>query len=244
MNPDQVSTHVFLYYEETGKYVLEQLSKLYSGKIFLSLVDNNCSNEILIQYAKSYFDVDIIYVDNCGTDQYGFYHSFQFDKTDKPWIFYCHDKHPSKIDWLKDMMETYNTISEDLLNDTKIGSISSLKHKQKVVSFEKLLLEHSNVEYCHRKDVVESMHSLIWLHELERILLSKYELGDKNFKYPTFSAGNIFLFRKQIIEKSHGCVCEEFFNKGVYRTDGEVEHGLERFYYYVSNCMKFNNIFI
>lgn len=244
MNSELVSTHVFLYYEDTGKYVIDELAKIYKGEIYLSLVDGNCSNDVLINYARHHFDIKIVYVENCGTDQYGFYHSFKFDDTNKPWIFYCHDKSNKKLNWLKDMLNTFTNIDDELLLREGVGIISSLKFKNKAISFEELLLEHTSTPYEHRKEIVQSMHTMIWLHELQRILLSKYELGEKNFKYPVFSSGNIFLIRKPILEKSHGCVHENHFNKGVYRTDGEVEHGLERFYYYVSNCMRYNNIFI
>lgn len=244
MNSSNVSTHVFLFYESSGKYLLDELSKIYSGEIYLSLVYGNCANNILLEYAKQHFNIQLVYVDNYGTDQYGFYQSFKLDKSNKPWIFYCHDKHPSKIDWLSNMITTFVDLDERLLDDEKIGIISSAKYKNKVLPFEKLLLEYINVDYCHRKDIVESMHTLIWLHELERILLSKYNLGKKEFKYPMFSAGNVFLIRKEIVEKSHGCVYDEFFNKNIYRADGEVEHGMERFYYYVSSCMNFHNLFI
>lgn len=245
MNTNLVSTHIFLYYESTGKYLLDNVAKFYKGPIFLSLVENNCSNDILLNYAKSLFDeIGLIYVENCGTDQYGFYHSFQHDDRKTDWIFYCHDKHPTKKNWLTEMIKIYEHVDESLLLEPKNGTISSLKHKQVQKSFETMLLNYASIDYRHRKDIVQSMHTLIWLHELERILLSKHSLGDKDFKYPTFSAGNTFLARRGIIEKSHSCIYEEFFNKGIYRTDGEVEHGLERFYFYVSNCMGYENIFI
>ena len=245
MNKDLVSAHVFLYYESIGKYVLDTLSKFYNGPLYLSLIENNCSNDILLTYAKNTFsDIRLVYIDNHGTDQYGFYSTFPYDNTNKPWIFYCHDKHPNKQKWLSDLLNIYVDLDDKLLLDSKAGMIACAQHKQQQASFEELLKVHESLKYKFRKEVVQSMHTLIWLHELERILLSKYNLGDKNFKCPEFSAGNIFLARREVIAYSHGCVYEEFFNKGVYRTDGEVGHGLERFYYYVSKCLQYNNIFI
>lgn len=244
MNKDNISVHVFLYYESSGKYVIDRLSKIYSGDIYLSLVEDNCSNDILKNYAQQYFNVKLLYIDNYGTDQYGFYNTFKFDDTNKPWIFYCHDKHPSKMDWLIDMMTTFDNMDETILNYDKVGMIASTKHKNIVPSFEHILLTHSMDNYEHRKNVVETMHTLIWLHELERILLAKYNIGDKNFKYPTYSGGNVFLIRRPVLEKAHGCIYSNYFNKNTYRADGEVEHGLERFYFYVSSCMGYNNIFI
>jgi len=240
-----ISTHIFLYYESTGKYVLETVSKFYNGPVYLSLIENNCSNDILIELAKGYFeDIRVLYVDNYGTDQYGFYHTLKLDDTNTPWIFYCHDKHQSKMNWLKDLLEVYKNMDQNLLGLATAGIISSKKHKYKQSSFDDILSDYANVDHSHRKDSVQSMHTLIWLHELERILLTKHELGDKSFKYPVFSAGNIFLIRRDVALKAHDCVYEEFFNKGVYRTDGEIGHGLERFYFYVSQAMGYNNLFI
>ncbi len=245
MNKTEVSSHIFLYYESTGKYVLDTVSKFYDGPIYLSLIKDNCANDILINYARYLFDeTRVLYVDNCGTDQYGFFHTFKHDSGETPWIFYCHDKHPSKMDWLKSLIEIYTHIPNDALSIKNVGLISSEKNKSKQPAFEELLFEYSNCAYHHRKDVVQSMHTLIWLHELERILLSKHNLGNKDFKCPIFSAGNIFLIRRDVVQKTHSCVYDEFFNKGVYRTDGEVEHGLERFYFYVSQCLGYKNLFI
>jgi hypothetical protein len=236
--------HMFLYYESTGKYVIDTVSKFYKGPIFLSLVENNCHNDVLVNYAKYNFpDIKLLYSDNYGTDQYGFYQTLKHDDSKTPWVFYCHDKHPSKEGWLKDCLEPFIGLNQDVFGKD-VGIISSLKYKRSQLSFEQLLEDYAYVDYQYRKDIVESMHTLVWLHELERILLSKYKLGAKEFKHPVFSAGNILLIRRNILNKTHGCVYEQFFNKGIYRTDGEVEHGLERFYFYVSQCMGYNNLFI
>lgn len=245
MNSQEVTSHIFLYYEDTGKYVLDTVSKFYKGPIYLSLVENNCANNILINYARySFDDVRILYVEDHGTDQYGFYHTLKLDDTNTPWVFYCHDKHPSKIDWLKELLNIYDSMDESSFGIQTVGLISSKKNKNKVSSFEELLFEYSNIDYKYRKNIVQCMHTLIWLHELERILYTKHNIGDKNFKCPNFSAGNIFLIRREILNKVHDCVYEEFFNKGVYRTDGEIGHGLERFYFYVSQSMGYTNLFI
>lgn len=244
LNTDLVSAHIFLYYSQTGEYVLDKVSEFYKGTIYLSLVENNPNNDFLLNIAKESFDdIRVIYVDNCGTDQYGFYNSFKYDLGKSAWIFYCHDKNPSKLDWLEKMLSIYKDIDNSIL-DTTAGIISSDAYKVKQASFEELLSSNAGSSYRKRKDVVQSMHTLIWLHELERILLSKYDLGNKDFKCPTFSAGNTFLIRRDILDKTHGCIYEDFFNLGIYRTDGEVEHGLERFYFYVSQCLGYENIFI
>lgn len=245
MNTDLVSAHAFLYYESTSKHVLDMLSKFHSGPLYLSLVDGNCSNETIITYAKSNFDTTyVIYVDNCGTDQYGFFSSLKFDQGKSPWIFYCHDKHPTKKDWLNDLLSIYINFDDNLLLDPNNGIISSLKHKHKTSNYEELLNIGRKCPHQHRKELVQSMHTLIWLNELTRILVEKDNLYKKESKYPQFCAGNIFLIRRDVAAKAHECVYDQFFNRNAYRADGDVGHGLERFYFYVSECMGYNNIFI
>ena len=125
IDKSQVSTQIFLYYESTGKHLLDRLSSIYNGPIYLSLVNGNCHNDILINYAQSCFeDIKLIYVDNCGSDQYGFYHSFKLDDTNKPWIFYCHDKSLNKIVWLNGMMDAFTSFDNGLLDNNKTGIIA------------------------------------------------------------------------------------------------------------------------
>lgn len=244
MNHTDVSVHIFAFYQDTGKYLLERVSKIYNGNsIYLSLVNGNHANDTLIETARKYFDVKIIYVDNSGTDQYGFYHSFKYDNLDTNWIFYCHDKHISKIDWLNDMMDTFDNIDKGLLDNKKNGMLASKKHEAKIQSFDDLLELENTMDIKYRKALVESMHTLIWYLQLQRILFIKQELSSKEDKFTNFSAGNIFLIRRDVLEKAHACIYENFFNKGVYRSDGEVGHGIERFYFYVSKCMGYENVF-
>lgn len=245
MKNDQVSAHAFLYYESTSKYVLDTISQIHNGPLYLSLVDGNCSNDAIITYARSNFDITyIVYVENCGTDQYGFFHSLKLDENNTPWIFYCHDKHPSKQDWLNDLLSIYHNFDENLLSDPNTGMISSLKHKHKTSNYEELLEIGKKCHYQFRKEIVQSMHTLIWLNELTRILVEKDNLYKKESKYPYFSSGNIYLIRRDIALKAHECLYDQFFNRNAYRTDGDIGHGLERFYFYVSECLGYNNIFI
>lgn len=241
----KASAHIFLYYESIGIEVLNKIKLVYNGPIFLSLINNNCANDIFINLAKTLFpEIYISYIDNYGTDQYGFYTSFKHDKLDTSWILYCHDKHENKRTWLFNLINIFENINNSLLSNTSYGIISSSHHKMKQPSFEEILTILNDLPYEFRKNTVEHMHTLVWLYELQRIYLSKYGSGDKENKHPTFTAGNIFLIRRNIVEHAHSCVHDNFFNKNVYRSDGEVGHGLERFYYYVSKCMKYDNLFI
>lgn len=245
MNKDLVSCHMFLYYKLTGWYVLESVSNFYKGPIFLSLVENNPANESLIDYASKRFEkINLTTVEEAGTDQYGFFHSFQQDDTNKPWIFYCHDKHPNKTSWLQNLIQVYNNINDSLLNSDKYGIISSNKYKHKIQSYRELIDSTNSIPKCHRKCVVQSMQTLLWFSELCDILFKEHSIGDITKRRTDFCAGNIFLIRREVLSTAHSCVHENMFNKGVYRTDGEVEHGLERFYFYVSECMRYENLFI
>ena len=244
MNNQLVSTHAFLYYKDTGIDLLNKISQYCKGKLFLSLILNNPNNKIIISHARKLFDLDITYVENTGSDQGGFYQSFKKDYSEKSWIFFCHDKHIEKKEWMLDLLDIITNVEDNYLNNPKCGIISSSKYINKVESINDLLNTYGNMQFEGRKCLVQSMHTVIWLKELQRILLEKFELIKEESIYPRFCSGNIFLIRKDIVEKSHGCVYDSFFNKNVYRTDGEVAHGLERFYFYVSECMGYHNIFI
>ena len=141
------------------------------------------------------------------------------------------------------MMDTLKNASR-YLDSTSLGILASEKYKNKLISFEEILEKSASSPIKFRKKTIEYMHMLIWYHELQKILLSKCELGKKEFKLIEYSAGNIFISRRIVIEKAHRCLYNDFFNLNSYREDGEVEHGLERFYFYVSKCMGYENIFI
>lgn len=244
MNKSNVSAHIFLYYIDTGIDVLNKLKEMYNGYIYLSLVKDNPNNKALIKHAESLFDIDITYVQNGGSDQYGFFHSFKNEKNKKSWTLYLHDKHVTKKQWLSDLIDPLKNINNELLNAKTIGIISAQKHVHEVKPMNMILQNYGGIRFEHRRKIVESLHTVIWLKELQRILLEKYGLINEDHIYPNFSAGNIFVAKTEVIEKAHGCIYEEFFNKNTYREDGEVAHGLERFYFYVSKCLNYNNLFI
>jgi lipopolysaccharide biosynthesis protein len=243
MNDDIISAHVFLYYEDISIEVLKRLKQFYSGHIYLSLVEDNKYNDKILLQAKKLFDTKVIYISNRGSDQYGFYSSFKIDKTSKEWVLYLHDKHPDKKEWLFSLIDDMSKTTNKILKQKNVGIISSNRHKQKAKSLNEILTLYGNINFNLRKNIVESMHTILWIKELQRILLEKHNLLCEDHLYPTFSAGNIFIANRKVVDLSHDCVYEEFFNKN-YREDGEVAHGLERFYFYVSKCLGYNNIFI
>lgn len=237
------SVHVFTYYDDTGKFVLNRLKEFYSGPIYLSLVNGNKNNDSLLTEANSLFDVLVTYIDNYGTDQAGFYNTFKKDNLKTPWILYLHDKSNDKKSWLEDLINPLKDVNTQTLYNENIGIISAAAHKHQTYSINELLKMYGNIDFQYRKNLVQSMCTTLWLKELQRILLEKHNIFNEKMLFPPFCAGNIFFCRREIIQKAHDCVCENFFNIG-YKSDGEVEHGLERFYFYVSMCMNYHNLFI
>ena len=243
MNSSKISTHVFVYYLDEGIWLLKKLKEFYNGHIFLSLIEDNPYNDKLLHSANDMFDVNVTYVKNKGTDQIGFYNTFKLDSTKKDWILYLHDKSADKTDWLQSLINPLINVDNSLLYNDKIGIISSLAHKNKVTTIDSISSRYKYIGYQYRRCLVESIHTVVWLKELQRILFEKHNLIDEDNIYNTFCAGNIFLARRNIIERAHDCVYDDFFNDG-YRSDGEIGHGLERFYFYVSECLGYTNLYI
>ena len=245
-----LSVHLHLYYEDMGIYLLKKLSKIWRGEIYLSLVEDNCCNNILLRIAQNTFDtVNVTFIENKGNDQYGFYKTFQKNKDDTTWILYWHDKSLRKQDWLSELTDIFINEDNQLLleqytnNSSKCGIISASKHKYKTMDAEKLIHESHNISFPYRQKLVRSLQTIIWLKELEFLLKVKHDLYNEEDVYPFFTAGNIFLIRRDVLEFSHSVIHENFF-ENFYREDGDVGHALERFYYYVSKTMGYKNYFI
>lgn len=245
---DLIDVHLHLYYLEPSIYLLNKIRKVYSGKVYLSFNKNGHYNKEIQQHASKIFDsLDIAYVTNLGNDQYGFFHSFQKNKNPKDWIFYAHDKTIKRIDWLDEIIDP---IFEDKkiiekLGDEKIGLISSsvYPHYQQLLSENNLTELSKNKDYSRRLKIIQARHTLTWYRELQYILLTNTGLIDADNLNPFFTAGNMFIARNSVVKISHDCVHESFF-ENYYREDGNVEHALERFYYYVSLCLKYKNYFV
>jgi len=243
MNSTKISTHVFVYYLDEGIWLLKKLKEFYSGHIFLSLIEDAPYNDTLLYLANDMFDVSVTYVKNKGTDQIGFYNSFKRDNTQKDWILYLHDKSADKKDWLQSLIDPLISVDNGMLSNNKIGMISSLAHKNRVSTIDYISSQSKYINYQYRRGLVESIHTVVWLKQLQEILFQKHNLIDEDNIYNRFCAGNVFLARKNVIETAHSCVYDNFFNDG-YRSDGEIGHGLERFYFYVSECLGYTNLYI
>lgn len=238
------SVHVFAYYQNEGAWLLKRLKEFYNGHIYLSLINNSPTNKELLSIASSLFDITVTYVENMGTDQFGFYESFKKDNIDSDWVLYLHDKNINKQDWLEELIHPLSNINLSMLNRSEnIGIIASAKHKNKVKNINQLVAFYGNIDFKYRKLLVLNMHTVIWIKELQRILLEKYNLSHEDSLCPEFTAGNVFLARKDVIQQAHQCIYKEFFDP-FYQPDGKVEHALERFYFYVSQCLGYQNLYI
>jgi hypothetical protein len=83
----------------------------------------------------------------------------------------------------------------------------------------------------YRLQVVRSLHTVTWFDELVCHLRHVRGLGYP-LVYPPFAGGNMFLATRDIIKTTHSAVLDSHFQEG-YQPDGEVEHAMERLYYYV-----------
>lgn len=240
------SVHLHLYYKDPSISLLEKVRKAWDGKIYISIVAGNKNNESILSVARSLFhDVVVVENENSGNDQYGFYKSVQknSDKTD--WILYAHDKHESKVDWMNELIDPILNHSEAinyLASQENIGLIATKSDKYTFIqmSEEQLNTLGDTCPQDERIKIIQSKHTLIWLRELQRALIKQNNLTqihDPNSL--VFIAGNIFLIRRSVLEKCHNCLHENFFDKS-YRQDGDVGHGLERFYFYAPLCLNFN----
>ena len=248
LNENLVSVHVHLFYLEPSIYLLDKIADKYSGKIYISLNDDGEHNEEILLYAEKKFKkVDYTAVNNRGNDQYGFFQSFKKNDLDTPWILYCHDKTIKRIDWLDDILDPileFKDMNKNLESE-KYGIIASgnPKYHLKMINEEDLTALSKSKNFSSRLSVMQSRHTLTWFRELQYILLSDTGFIDTENLNPHFTAGNIFLAQRSVVDMSHKCIHESFF-ENYYRPDGNVEHALERFYFYVSQCLKYENLFI
>jgi len=248
LNDKLISIHVHLMYKEPAKYILDLLSEVWNKHIYLSLIDGNKHNSEILKHAQTKFaDIRVKYIKNKGNDQYGFYHTFKLNEEETPWILYLHDKHLSKIDWLDEIMLPilhYQDVNP-MLEDENVGIIcsGSEKYVHKVNTEEQLTDLSKNMAFHFKHFVVKARHTLTWFRELQYILVKKTGFIDMENINPLFAAGTIFIARRKVVELLMSCIHEDFFEDG-YRTDGEVEHAMERFYYYVAHCLKYKINFL
>lgn len=248
LNHKLIDLHAHLWYEESSIFLLEKLSKAWDGPITISFNDNGPNNKDIEKKAKSLFPKVIPYVyTNRGTDQYGFYKATRETiKDDKKWTFSCHDKNPKKMSFLDDTLDPIINNSEAVnkyIEDETVGMIASELMKRKIDTEEDLISHSKYVQFDLLHNVVQAKHTLSWIRELQYLLFNKHKMINKEHVNFDFAAGNIFLIKNDVLKLSQSCVHENWFPT-YYRTDGDVSHGLERFYFYVSICMNYENVYI
>lgn len=249
INQDKTQFHLHLWYEDESIYLIDKVSRVHDGRVNLSFNDDGKANDKLIDYCQSKFsEVKYIIVPNGGNDQIGFFQSFKKNKEDKPYIFYAHDKNPDKREWVDQCIDPLvNNVKaiNEYLESAETGMISSANPKrlEMLLTEEKLIEIDKETAMCEKKGVVLARQTLIWLRELQYILYDVHGFIDKKQLNFQFTAGNMFIIDSDIVDIAHSVIHPTFFPTG-YREDGDMPHALERFYYYVSLCMKRKNIFI
>lgn len=249
LNKEKVEVHLHLWYEDVSIYLLKKLKKHWDGRINISLLHDSESNKNILDFASDNFqEVNTVYVPNRGTDQNGFFASYQNHSEGKDWIFYAHDKSNDKLEWIDQitdpLLEQEKTVNK-LMQDENSGIISSGNpvRLERLRSEEDLIALDKTMQFHHKHRVVLCRQTLIWLRELQYILYEKHGLINKNNLNFKFTAGTMFLIDKRVLTLVHDCIHENFF-PAHYREDGDMPHALERFYFYVSICLEQKNHFI
>lgn len=231
-----------LFYEKPSIYLLDKVSKFYTGDdIYVSLIEDSIQNHNIINHAKKYFKNVIINIEpNRGTDQYGLYKIFnKYEENLNQWIFYFHDKHESKLDWLDSLIDPFIYNKDIFKKNCGIVASDCIKYSMKVNTEEDIMALNEDLPKRNRITSVRSRHTLVWVRELQNILYRETGILDKENINFEFVAGNMFCIKKSVLKLALSCVDDCFFET-LYRPDGDVGHGLERFYFYVNSCLKYN----
>jgi len=237
---NNIELHAHLWYKEESKQVLDKVSKKFKDRINLSLIEGCEHNEDILNYARGKFsEVKTVFVENLGNDQVGFIESYKNNSENKDWVFYFHDK--KDVQWTNYLIDPLIgqdnlTMVEDLLQNTKIGIIGSLKKMEHLKEEKELASLSKIVSFKKRKKIVKSTHTIVWLRHLQDILASEFNYKSENINLDFF-AGTMFMARKNIIKLAHSCVHDSYFERH-YSMDGKVEHAMERFYTYVADCLR------
>lgn len=250
LDEDKIQVHLHLWYEEESIYLIDKIHKVWENRrVNISFNTDGKANDKLLEYCRGKFsDVRTVYVENKGSDQVGFFKSIQKNsEDDKEFIFYAHDKSSNKREWIDQnidpIIDNCGVVNSYLKEDVGVISSANPKRLEPLLSEEKLIAIDKETAISEKKGVVLARQTLIWLRELQYILYDVHGYIDKkrlNFK---FTAGNMFIINREVLKMAQSVVHPSFFPSG-YREDGDMPHALERFYYYVSLCMKKQNIFI
>ncbi len=119
--------------------------------------------------------------------------------------------------------------------DADSGMITSSKRYTTLPSQEKIDSQCEKTMHYQKHTIIPLQTTMLWLIQLQDNLKQLH--GMKNTLLDLkFTAGTMFLSRSLVVRLAHTCVVPEFFKTG-HQPDGEVEHAMERFYFYVNNCL-------
>tara|TARA_B100000902_G_C27298455_1_gene911404 strand:+ start:1796 stop:2578 length:783 start_codon:yes stop_codon:yes gene_type:complete len=244
LDKTRLAVFLHLYYKIPSMYLIDKLAKFWDGDVYVSMNEDGKFNSEIKEYLEKKFSrVHIVYVENKGNDIFGFYNSFSQYDVDKEWILYLHDKHLSKLDWLDSMVdpilcdENIRKVNKIICsNGTKAGIICSEQNKQKLDNEEHLIEVDKNTHFQDKWRIVQSRATLLWLRELQYILSSHFGYIKKDDLTFDFMGGTVFFIRNNTLKLSHACVHSDYFIN-FYKPDGEVQHAIERFYFYVNICL-------
>lgn len=233
---DNIEIHAHFWYLDESKYVIDKISKKFSDRINISLIEGSESNSEILEYAQSKFKVvKYVLVENMGTDQNGFIKSYKTNCEEKDWIFYVHDK--KDLEWIDDIIDPLiNTL--DNFNPSNMVGIIGSKHKQQTIEDEEYVIKRDKeLPFESKLDIVRIKHTLVWLRQLQYIAFQEHGFFCKEKINFDFIAGTMFIAKREVVQLTHECVHDSFFTSG-YSPNGKLEHGLERFYGYINECLK------
>lgn len=244
LNNKKISVYLHLYYEQISKDILQQLSTVYNGDLFISLNENGDGNDSIVECANTLFpNQKHVVVNNMGSDQWGFYKNYKQNPPPTDWVLYIHDKKEQEKEWLEDLIQPFivqfSKINA-LIENPNIGIISSQLRKNNIVSGKELIKVMNNSHKRNYLKILRAKETVNWIH----VLLALKGITIENLQEKCFCAGNMFICRKNILDEiMNNLIIDEFFEPG-YRPDGCVEHAMERFYFLLSEGLGFTNKYI
>lgn len=242
-----------LYYKEGSDIVINKLSKVWNGDVYISLIDGGENNKYIIELCKAKFK-NVYYhcYPNMGNDQYGFMKIYKkYIKNDIKWILYLHDK--KDILWLNDLLDIIDLEKIHNINNylrEENGIISTSKRKEHIPSKQALLRisNYRELIKCSQNkkklyDNTKIIQTLTYLEFLIDLYNKEARIDKYDYAHKYFTAGNIFYINKKLLDIIFEIVIDDFFD-GYYVIDGTIAHAMERFYYYLAHDLKYKVIYI
>lgn len=239
LNSEEIDVYCHFMYP-SALDIIKRLKKVWNGSVTVSLVKDAEHNAVIRKaLEESFEDLTIKEYKNRGTDQYGFWRNFGEKQDKKGWCFSIHDKTDMK--WIRDILykilDNYKAVNEVIHEDNDVGIIvGDDKYYMAIRTEEELIEETKVISTSLVRQNLLAKHMLCWLRQLQWMAYQNsggIPIKEINFN---FCAGNIFIARNDVVEISHECLQDNFFEE-FYRKDGDIGHALERFYFYINNVI-------